>query len=626
MKGSLRLRIFWTLLPILGLLTILGVAGFLLLSQLSKRIDVILRENYDSVLYMENLNEAVERIDSGLQFALAGQEDLGRRQDAENWKILLESLGKEQNNITLPGEGALVSSLTDLTQQYREMTEAFFAARGEKERKDLYFRGNGHPGLLALFNRIKKVAGQILRLNQENMEEASRHARRTADSSLVWFGIALAVTAFLAFLAGLHMVRTILQPIQAVTESARAIGAGNLDQVVPILSGDELGDLAQAFNSMARQLRGLRQSQQARLLRLQQTSQAAIDALPHPVLVVDPAGRVELANPAMQRVLAVLPPARATHRSPIPWQPPESLRQPLTDALAEQRAYTPEGFDRAISLRDGALERLYLPRVLPINDSEGATLGAALVLEDITRFHLLDEVKSNLVATASHELKTPLTSLRLAVHILLEETVGPLTPKQLELLLDARDNMERLLEMINNLLDLARLQEASRKLRLTLEEPGSILQQVADGIGPRAADKHIALVVQIPPSAPGISVDRAEIEHALTNLLDNALQHSERGAKIELGLEVTEHKVCFIVTDHGPGIAPEYMPHLFEKFFRVPGQRSAEGTGLGLAIVREIATAHGGDVFCISHPGEGTTFRLELPCVDAGALTKSDRG
>ena len=625
MKGSLRLRIFWTLLPILGLLTILGVAGFLLLYQLCKRIDVILRENYDSVLYMESLNEAVERIDSGLQFALAGQEDLGRRQYAENWKGLLENLGKEQSNITLPGEGELVSSLTDLTQKYREMTEAFFAATGEKERKDLYFHENGKPGLLALFNRIKEVAGKILRLNQENMEEASRHARRTADASMVWFGIALAATAFLAFLAGLHMVRTVLQPIQAITESARAIGAGNLDQVVPIVSGDELGQLAQAFNSMARQLRGYRQSQQARLLRLQQTSQAAIDALPHPVLVVDPAGQVELANPAMQRVLAVLPPSTA-QRSPIPWQPPESLRQPLTDALAEQRSYTPEGFDRAISLRDGALERLYLPRILPIHDGEGATLGAALVLEDITRFHLLDEVKSNLVATASHELKTPLTSLRLAVHILLEESVGPLTPKQLELLLDARDNMERLLDMINNLLDLARLQEASRKLRLTLEEPGTILQQVADGIGPRAADKHIALVVQIPPSTPQISVDRAEIEHALTNLLDNALQHSERGAKIELSLQATDRRVCFVVTDHGPGIAPEYMPHLFEKFFRVPGQKPVEGTGLGLAIVREIATAHGGDVSCISHPGEGTTFRLELPSVDADALTKPARG
>jgi two-component system, NtrC family, sensor histidine kinase KinB len=612
MRGSFRLRIFWTLLPILGLLTILGVAGFILLSQLSKKIDVILRENYDSVLYMEKLNEAVERIDSGLQFALAGHEAQGRSQYAENWIILLENLEKEQQNITLPGEQALVESLTDLTQRYREMTEAFFAAAGEKERNQLYFREQGQPGLLAVFKEIKDVAGLILHLNQENMEEASRQARHTADASLIWFGLALAATACLAFLGGVHMVRTILQPIQAVTESARAIGAGNLDQVVPILSDDELGELAIAFNSMARQLRGYRQTQQARLLRLQQTSQAAIDALPHPVLVLDPTGQVEIANPAMQRVLAVMPPASG-QRSPVPWQPPEPLRQPLQEALAEQQTYAPEGFDRAISLRDGTIDRLYLPRVLPINDSLGVTLGAALVLEDITRYHLLDEVKSNLVATASHELKTPLTSLRLAVHILLEESVGPLTPKQLELLLDARDNMERLLEMINNLLDLARLQEASRKLRLSREDPGNILQQAADDLEPRAADKHLSVALNVALNLPMISVDRDEIQHALANLLDNALQHSEIGGAIELGLERSGQMVCFKVTDHGPGIAAEYMPHLFEKFFRIPGQRPAEGTGLGLAIVREIARAHGGDVYCDSLPGKGTTFRLELP-------------
>ena len=126
---------------------------------------------------MEDLNEAVERIDSGLQFALAGHEDLGRRQYAENWKILLENLGKEQNNITLPGENALVNSLTDLTQQYRATTEAFFASNNTKERNTLYFRDNGQPGLLAVFTQIKTVAVQILRLNQENMEDASRQAR-----------------------------------------------------------------------------------------------------------------------------------------------------------------------------------------------------------------------------------------------------------------------------------------------------------------------------------------------------------------------------------------------------------------------------------------------------------------
>src|SRR5206468_12820456 len=132
---------------------------------------------------------------------------------------------------------------------------------------------------------------------------------------------------------------------------------------------------------------------------------------------------------------------------------------------------------------------------------------AALLLEDVTRFRLLDEVKSNLVATVSHELKTPLTGLRLVIHLLLEETVGPLNPKQLELLLDARENSERLLAMINNLLDLARLQTGSRQLDVRPESAESLLQAVSDAVRPRADDKGVEIVLQVPPGLPPVAVD-----------------------------------------------------------------------------------------------------------------------
>src|SRR5271169_656658 len=147
---------------------------------------------------------------------------------------------------------------------------------------------------------------------------------------------------------------------------------------------------------MARQLREYRQSHKAQLIRAQRTSQATIDSFPEPVLVVDPERRVEMANPAARGLFG------------LPRQ------------------------------EDGAL---------PIRDGASATLGAAVLLENVTRFRLLDEIKSNMVATVSHELKTPLTSIRLVLHLLLEEQAGPLQPKQLELLIDARDNAERLLTM-----------------------------------------------------------------------------------------------------------------------------------------------------------------------------------
>src|SRR5262249_18753819 len=156
----------------------------------------------------------------------------------------------------------------------------------------------GRAGLLGTFNDIKRVSGQILRINQENMEEASRESRSLANKSLIWFGLGLAAAVLLAAFLALSTIRTILRPIQAMPQAARGLRAGNLDQFVPYLSNYELGGLAQAFNKMAHHLRDIRQSHTSRLLRAQRTSQASIDSFPDPILVVDSEGQVEMANPA----------------------------------------------------------------------------------------------------------------------------------------------------------------------------------------------------------------------------------------------------------------------------------------------------------------------------------------
>jgi signal transduction histidine kinase len=613
MTLSLRYRVLLTLVPILVLLATLGSAALLLLYHLGGRIDAILRENYESVIAMERLNEALERIDSSFQFALAGRDDKARRQYEDNWGRYRAALEIERNNITLTGEAELVEHLTALTERYRREGDAFYSqSSSSPERQPAYFGQPNRPGLLQTFEEIKDVSQKILRINQENMEEASRDARRTARVSIVGFGTGLSAVAILALLLGIRTLRTILQPIQAMTRSAQAIGAGDLDQVVPYTSPDELGQLAQAFNTMARQLRDLRQSQYSRLLRAQRTAQATIDSFPVPVLVVDPAGCVELANPAARQVLGVLPRGSAPGFG-VPWQPPELLRQPLARALQAQEPYLPEGFDRTIVFRGATQEHCFLPRLLPISDPYGNALGAAVLLLDVTRFRLLDQVKSNLVGTVSHELKTPLTSVRLAVHLLLEETVGPLTPKQTELLLDARDNAERLLGMLNNLLDLTRLEQGGENLDRRPEAPEGLLRNAADTIRSRAEEKNVTVALDVPADLPPIAADAERLAHALDNLLDNALKYTDPGGKITLAAAAVDGEVVLSVADTGAGIPPEHLPHVFERFFRVPGQSRDQGTGLGLAIVKEIAEAHGGSVQCESRLGAGTVFRVHLP-------------
>jgi two-component system, NtrC family, sensor histidine kinase KinB len=600
------------------LFVVLGAAAAGLFYHLAGRIEAILRENYNSVLYMERLDDAVARVDASLLFALGGREEPARLQYKQAWPDYQEALRQEGNNITEPGEAELVEELTALTEHYREQGKTFFELpAGDARRAEAYF---GAGGLRDQVARIQKVSAQISRLNQRSMEEASREAKRTARNSLIGIGTGMAIAALLAGWLAWWTARTLLRPIQSLTESALAIGTGNLEQVVSVASRDELGRLAEAFNAMARQLRHYRQTDYAKLLRAQRTSQATIDSFPDPVLVVDDQGHVEMANPAARRLLGV------AVTPDMPWTPPEELRQPLTESLRDQRPFLPEGFDRNLLFSLDGQEHSLLPRILPIRDPYGNTLGAAVLLQDVTRFRLLDQMKSSLVSTVSHELKTPLTGVRLALHLLLEETVGPLTPKQTELLVDARENAERLLMRVNSLLDLARLEQHQQLLDMRPEAPAELLKTAAESAQPRASDKGLDIKVEAADGLPPIVVDAPRLGHALGNLLDNAIEHTERGGTITLSAAARPGAVELAVADTGTGIPDEYLPRIFDKFFRVPGERRQGGTGLGLAIVREIVSAHGGTVTCESRLGAGATFRLTLPTRPAAAPHASKTG
>lgn len=610
MRLTLRTRILLTVVPQLVLLTILGGGGAVLLYRLGTNIDAILRENYDSVKYMQRLKEALERIDSSFAFAMADQEEKAAKQYSEEWPTFKKQLDLEKENITLPGERELVAELDALTDRYQREGKAFFKrSPGDRQRREDYFRKDG---LLDTFKQIKDTADAIMNLNQDNMEQAGKNARKLAGASLIGFVVALVLAVVLDLWLVRRTLRAILQPIRLMTQSALGIGSGNLDQVVPVSHHDELGQLAESFNTMAQQLRHYRQTDYARLLRAQRTSQATIDSFPHPVLVVDPEGCVEMANPAAQELLGVQGKPADTAIA-VPWSPPEPLREPLSRAIKEQVAYSPDQFDQAIVLRDWGQEKSYLPRITPIRDPYGYTLGAALLLENVTRFRLLDQIKSDLVATASHELKTPLASIRLAHHVLLEEKIGTLNAKQTELLLDARENTERLLEMVNNLLDLARLEKGREHLEFKEEAPDSLLRAAANAVLDRARDKGVSVVLDIAPGLPNVNVDAQRLGHALGNLLDNALTYTDRGGKITLSARLVEDRVALSVSDTGIGIPPEFIAHVFERFSRIPHQSRGTGTGLGLAIVREIVNAHDGTVSCESPLGKGSTFRIELP-------------
>jgi len=603
----MRKRMLIGLLPLLVLLVAIGCYAIALFFRLGGAIDVILRENYASVVASQNMKESAERMDSALFFTLAGESDRSRKMYDENLPVFEQNLQAELNNITLPGEQDLAFKVRDLHQQYVGKVKDFLATPDLEQRRAMYF-----SQMLPLFTEIKNTAQRILELNQDNMISADHQARDLSATSVRYMIIAM-VAGLVGALYFVHLLlRSILTPIQSLTRFSRELGEGNLDQVVPVLSDDELGQLADAFNKMAAKLRAYRQITSDEILQARQMTEITFSAFPDPIIAFDSHGTVNFKNPAAEKLLQKL------H---LDDQLPEQITEQVEAVLKGGDDYIPVSFANAICVRPDDKETFFLPRVIGIRGDKGAIFGGAAILQNVTRLRLVDELKTNLVSTVSHELKTPLTSVRMALHLLLEEGIGELNSKQSELLLAARDDSERLLVMINDLLDLARLEAGTEHMMIEPRTPGDLVASAIADSKDIADRNRVRLVpVLAGESLPLVAVEWQQISHVFSNLIHNAVKHSRPGEEIVVKAAREDGGIRFSVSDKGTGIASKYQPYVFEKFYRVPGAERT-GAGLGLSIAREIVRAHHGSIGVKSVPGEGTEFYFDLPFYEGAAAS-----
>ncbi len=593
----MRKKILLGLLPLLVLLVLVGIYAMSLFTRLGGAVDVILRENYRSVVAAQNMKESAERMDSGLFFTLIGEEARGRKTYEENLPVFRANLDAELANITVPGEAGAANKIKELHEKYAASADQFLQASDSGARRQRYFEE-----MLPTFTLVKDTAQQILDMNQANMVAADRHARELAANSTRYLLAAIAAGTAIALVFTAGFVRSILQPIGDLTLSARELGKGNLDQVVPVASHDELGELADSFNKLAGSLRTYRQVTDDQLVRARQTTESTFSSLPDPIFVLGPDAGIHFTNPAAAKLLYKLDSKEL---------PPLALEE-ARKVLKEGPDYLPQNLDRSICVRIDDRETFLLPRIVGIRDDSGVH-GVAVILQDVTRFRLLDEVKTNLVSTVSHELKTPLTSIRMGLHLLLEEKIGALNPQQLELLIAARDDSERLLRMINDLLDLARLESGGQRLLLEPVPVEDLMHSAVREAERQAEGRRLRVSSYIAADLPRVMVESRQIEHVFLNLISNAAKHSANGGDIELRAERDGYEaVSFSVIDHGPGIPREHLHRVFDRFFRVPGM-DRTGAGLGLAIAREIVTAHGGTIAVSNNSDHGANFHFTLP-------------
>ena len=233
-------------------------------------------------------------------------------------------------------------------------------------------------------------------------------------------------------------------------------------------------------------------------------------------------------------------------------------------------------------------------------------------MSDITQEHHQNELKKSVVATAAHQLRTPLTSVRMALHLLLEEKVGPLTQKQLELTLAAKEDGDRLYLIIERLLSIGRIESGKAELDRRSVCSNELVFDSSEPFRKKAIDEGIILGIDLPPDLPAVDADPLLVSQVFANLLSNSLKYTGPGGSIKISAIFDEESVIFSVSDSGKGIPQRYLKKILDQFFRVPGQVGETGVGLGLSIVQEIVTAHGGILGVESKEGQGSKFTFSL--------------
>ncbi|MBI3721344.1 MAG: HAMP domain-containing protein, partial [Fimbriimonas ginsengisoli] len=445
--------------------------------------------------------------------------------------------------------------------------------------------------------------------NETEIDRANTNVKAEAQSAASGSLIVTAAALVLALLLATLVVRLALKPLARVAEQAEALGAGHLDRRLDLRRTDEVGQLASAFNTMADRLQEHRKTEERRLRRAERMADMALEFLYDPVVVTDAIGRIVFLNHAAEGLFG---PSPAAPRTPIVEHVGDRrIVTAIERAIKEDAVSAGEDEATLIPISVGGTERAYRLRATPMKDQEGAILGCVAVLEDITHLKELDRLKTEFIGVASHELRTPVTSLLLASQLLRERSAGPLTPMQEQIVNAQQEDLERLERLLQELLDITKLEAGSSPPRFALVAPAELVRQAVDTIKANAAEKGVMLKHEIGKALKTVRADPGQIVRVLVNLADNAVRHTPSGGSVTLRAMAKDDHVTFEVEDTGEGIHPDYLSRIFDRFVQVPGTTQG-GAGLGLSIAQTILKAHGSEMRVTSELQKGSKFQFTL--------------
>ncbi len=419
---------------------------------------------------------------------------------------------------------------------------------------------------------------------------------------IVMGGVLIAV---LVAMISLIISRRLSYPLEEMKQGAERFADGDLKHKLAVPNSQEMGALAESMNKMAAQL-----DERIKTIVEQRNEQEAVfSSMIEGVLAVDAKERLIMLNQAAAKQLGI----SLTESQGKSIQ--EVMRNTELQRIITQTLSGDTPVESELVLYSNGGERFLQANGTSLKDAQGQNIGAVLVLNDVTRIRRLENIRRDFVANVSHELKTPITGIKLSVDTILEGAVDnhEETIKFLQIISRQADRLNAIIE---DLLTLSRIEQEAERAEITLgrHRIKDVLGAAAQTCEVKAKDKKINIELNCQGDIKA-KINPPLLEQAVINLVDNAIKYSEPESMIQVMGAQTDTEVTIQVKDHGCGIAEEHLPRLFERFYLVDKARSRKlgGTGLGLAIVKHIAQAHKGKVSVESTPGEGSTFFIYLP-------------
>jgi len=386
-------------------------------------------------------------------------------------------------------------------------------------------------------------------------------------------------------------------PVSSLSEGIVEIAKKNYKKRIFLKQQDEFGDLAGSFNIMAEKLDEYEHSNLSQIKFEKSRIETIIDQMRDGIIGLDEKKNILFLNAVAEKLLGL------KEKDILgKYAPDIALRNDLMRTILREDEEKKE-----LKIFADRKESYFNKDILNVTNNE-QVIGQVIVLRNITPFHELNEAKTNFIATVSHELKTPISSIKMSAQLLNDERIGSLSIDQKELIHSIGEDADRLLKITGELLNITQVETGNIQLKIQATSSGDIVDQAVQAVQSQAQQKNITLVKSVAESLPLVNADAEKTVWVLTNFLTNAIKFSPVGSAIEVRAGQQEGRIKVTVSDHGKGIDKKYLPRIFDRYFKVPGMSEGSGTGLGLAISKEFIEAQGAVIWVNSQLGQGSTF------------------